>query len=292
MTGPGASSFFRGRGSSVISVGLPSAVSGKFCLCIPRKTMDGDPIEDPVEGVNGLGGAAPTAGGGDTRAPSWYSRLGKRRRARSRDDRDELERRLAALAEDVREQSAEALRKKRAESTLEARMHVEGIAPVHSNAPMLMEGGKVKLAIGVDPKQDPTVLGRRTERGTYEFALPGEMAGEVPAPKRRRRLGMVFAVAIVVAIAWWVQQARRPPVKMAASLGLTVLPILQVKEPERPAIDREILELAARVGAQMPPVESASAPQGTATTTNGAPQGTGKKRTGKDGLPPGAEPEY
>jgi len=222
------------------------------------------------------------------------------------DERAELEARLEALAQEMRASTEEALKKKREATGAEARQYVGAVLPIQTNAPALIEGEKVKLARGLDPKRDPTVVGRRTERGTYEFALPaelmqefGEGAGQPRLSRRRRWAGFWVAAAVLgacgVFVAWW----RQPPLKVAASFQWTVLPLALKPEDDGPS--EEELD-AIRLGAALAGMEAAlseaqSAPSAASAPkrpTPGAvsPRASTPKHQKKIELPVGAEPEY
>jgi hypothetical protein len=95
---------------------------------------------------------------------------------------DDLERRLAWLAAEVRSTSAEQARKKRQESVLEAREYKVATIPASSNRPIDADLPKVSLAAGVDPTREPTLVGRRPPEHEWDFDIsdPEELSRTLP----------------------------------------------------------------------------------------------------------------
>jgi len=97
-------------------------------------------------------------------------------------NREDLEKRLAELTLDIRADTEEAERKRRAATRLEAREFVEGITPPVSRAPNLIESEKVVIAPGLDSLDEPTLVGHRTERlNRWDFVGDGDIV-DAPDP--------------------------------------------------------------------------------------------------------------
>lgn len=95
---------------------------------------------------------------------------------------DDLEKRLAWLAEEVRSTSAEYAKKKREESVLEAREYKTAAIPCPTQSPKDVDLPKITLALGVDPQRDPTLIGRRTSEHEWDFDVsdPEELSRTLP----------------------------------------------------------------------------------------------------------------
>ncbi len=97
-------------------------------------------------------------------------------------NREDLEKRLAELTLDIRADTEEAEKKRRATTRLEAREFVQGITPPVSRAPNLIEVEKVVIAPGLDPNDEPTLVGCRNERlNRWEFVGDGDIV-DAPDP--------------------------------------------------------------------------------------------------------------
>lgn len=95
---------------------------------------------------------------------------------------DDLEKRLAWLAEEVRSTSAEHAKKKRSETVLEAREYKTALVPATTQPPNDIDLPKVTLAAGVDPQRDPTLVGRRVSEIEWDFDIsePEELSRTMP----------------------------------------------------------------------------------------------------------------
>ncbi len=97
-------------------------------------------------------------------------------------NREDLEKRLAELTLDIRADTEEAERKRRATTRLEAREFVKEITPPVSRAPNLIESEKVVIAPGLDSLDEPTLVGHRNERlNRWDFVGDGDIV-DAPDP--------------------------------------------------------------------------------------------------------------
>jgi hypothetical protein len=152
---------------------------------------------------------------------------------------DDLEKRLAWLAKEVRSTSAEHAKKKRAESVLEAREYKTALVPAPTRPPMDIDLPKINLAVGVDPQRDPTLVGRRVSENEWEFdisddeelsrTLPLDPHAPVPNPLpfraspsnrpwRRRRFVIALGVLVGIVVGALLQRTLvNPATKSSAS---------------------------------------------------------------------------
>ena len=101
---------------------------------------------------------------------------------------DDLEKRLAWLAAEVRSTSAIQAQKKRAESVLEAREYKTALVPSAKEPPKDVDLPKVSFAAGVDSHREPTQITKRPST-PVSFMLRRSVAGalrEVRISMKRR----------------------------------------------------------------------------------------------------------
>jgi hypothetical protein len=193
---------------------------------IAMETKSSDRISDPSPE------AERTSDRPESAAHPGVGRARKGRRA----DRDDLEQRLAAIAEDVRVQSEQAERQRREQTPPEARVHLEGVKPIASHPPDKIEGAKIVLASGLDPRQDATLVGRRNGHEAWEFGTVGDTeavdlarggASKAAGGGRRRRrillatLGSVAApVLLLLILHARLGPEEEPPARPAALLSM------------------------------------------------------------------------
>lgn len=95
---------------------------------------------------------------------------------------DDLEKRLAWLADEVRTTSAEQAKIRREQTVLERREYKT--VPISTEVEQRQDPDlpKVTLAIGVDPKRDPTLVGRRISEHHWDFEIvdPEELSRTLP----------------------------------------------------------------------------------------------------------------
>lgn len=97
------------------------------------------------------------------------------------DGEDDLEKRLAWLAKEVRATSAEHAKKKRATSILEAREYKTALVPTSTRIPTDLRLPKVEIAPGVAPQLENTIERRRTDNEwEVDVAEPEELARTLP----------------------------------------------------------------------------------------------------------------
>jgi len=176
-----------------------------------------------------------------------------------RPSRDELEKRLAAFALDVRADIEEAEKKRRAATQLEARAFVEGISPPESRGPERVEDVKVVVAAGVDPRHDPTLFGRRNERGDqWDFRADGEIvdAPIAPANEDRAREDGSIEKEPLGTIAPAPQEGRRRkrffPILFAAPIAIAVCIAAMARLPSESTTSTAAVPTAAEVEPQSP----------------------------------------
>jgi len=243
-------------------------------------------------------------------------------RPRRRPERDDLEERLLALTEEVRAESEEAQRKKREASVLEARMYVADVKPLQSHEPGAIDGTKIRLAPGLDPRQDPTLIGRRTDAATWEFGLPEEEVEEAepptmregsgslappaavkavePAMSRRAKVAVAFVSLVLgTCVGVFMSRASHAPRLIAATFGWRVpAPAVSAATtpseaaPEAPALDDtdpRVAALRARLEAENPDLFGVPSAQPTQRFFPGPtqrPKSAGGVETRKQGSPP------
>ncbi len=95
---------------------------------------------------------------------------------------DDLEKRLAWLAAEVRSTSAQQAQKKRAESVLEAREYKTALVPAAKEPPKDVDLPKVSFAAGVDSQREPTQIMKRPSTHEWEFntSEPEELSRTLP----------------------------------------------------------------------------------------------------------------
>jgi hypothetical protein len=97
---------------------------------------------------------------------------------------DDLEKRLAWLAEEVRTASAEQAQIRRDNTVLERREYKNASILADAKQPQDLNADlpKVTLAVGVDPKRDPTLVGRRISEHQWDFDVsdPDDLARTLP----------------------------------------------------------------------------------------------------------------
>lgn len=95
---------------------------------------------------------------------------------------DDLEKRLAWLAAEVRTTSAEQAKIRREQTVLERREYKSVPVSADAKQPQDPDLPKVTLAIGVDPKRDPTLVGRRISEHHWDFDVvdPEELSRTLP----------------------------------------------------------------------------------------------------------------
>ena len=95
---------------------------------------------------------------------------------------DDLEKRLAWLAAEVRSTSAIQAQKKRAESVLEAREYKTALVPSAKEPPKDVDLPKVSFAAGVDSHREPTQITKRPSTHEWEFdtSEPEELSRTLP----------------------------------------------------------------------------------------------------------------
>lgn len=102
---------------------------------------------------------------------------------------DDLEKRLAWLAEEVRTTSAEQAKIRRDQTVLERREYKNVPVAVDAKQQQDPDLPKVTLAIGVDPKRDPTLVGRRISEHHWDFDIvdPEELSRTLPLDTQTTR---------------------------------------------------------------------------------------------------------
>lgn len=95
---------------------------------------------------------------------------------------DDLEKRLAWLAQEVRTTSAEQAKIRREQTVLERREYKSVPVAVDTKQQQDPDLPKVTLAVGVDPKRDPTLVGRRISEHHWDFDIvdPEELSRTLP----------------------------------------------------------------------------------------------------------------
>lgn len=98
-------------------------------------------------------------------------------------NRDELEKRLAEFALDIRANAADAQKSRRAATPLEKRLSATNVKLPQSRAPEQKEELKVVIASGLDPHREPTLVGQRDEhKNRWDFGADGEMVDALESP--------------------------------------------------------------------------------------------------------------
>lgn len=247
-----------------------------------------------------------------------YPGVGVPHKAQRRPERDDLEQRLQALSDEVRAKAADAEKKRREATALEAKVHIAPVKVPETHAPDVIEAAKVVLAPGLDPRHDPTMVGRRNAQGdAWEFGVVEDAEGERPsAPdeanaqekgaaknalpgERRGRKRVVAGVLVLLgaasigAVALHSSSSRppvaagagevepRPPAPVAAPE-----PARTVQEEARPAAQQDMAEPAGTASAapvETAPVSAAVAPG--KWTSRRAPAVEGKKDEPAAGTP-------
>lgn len=125
-------------------------------------------------------------------------------------DREDLDTKFVKLVEEARLRTEAELKRKRAESVLEARAYVPPVElPAHAE-PTASDEDKVVLAKGVDPKRDPTLVGRHLGDGMQGLggvdwrAKPrtSRTVERVPSsPARQSRLWFAMLVGLFLLVA-------------------------------------------------------------------------------------------
>jgi len=95
---------------------------------------------------------------------------------------DDLEKRLAWLAKEVRTTSAEQAKIRREKTVLERREYKNASISTNSKQPQDVNLPKVTLAVGIDPQRDPTLVGRQISEHQWDFDVsdPDELVRTLP----------------------------------------------------------------------------------------------------------------
>lgn len=99
---------------------------------------------------------------------------------------DDLEKRLAWLTKEIRAAGAEAARKKRSQSVLEAREYKTAAVPGAAPTPRDLDLPKVTLGPGLKPADDPSTVERNGSDGAWhvDVSEPAEVSRTLPLDPR------------------------------------------------------------------------------------------------------------
>lgn len=99
---------------------------------------------------------------------------------------EDLEKRLAWLTKEIRAAGAEAAKKKRSQSVLEAREYKTAAVPIAAPAPKDLDLPKVTLGPGIKPADDPSTVERNGSDGAWQVDVsePAEISRTQPLDPR------------------------------------------------------------------------------------------------------------